>query len=118
MSLCTPKDRWAGCNMKRTGSMSACRDPGGCIAPELADGLPCGGAQAAGFGAEKANFASENNKPTVVPNSADEAALATFFADPRFKQIRHLVEQVAPGSVAPIEAVVERVRREVWRDLS
>ena len=49
---------------------------------------------------------------------ADEAKVATFFADPRWPEIRQLVERIAPGAVAPIEAVVQRVRREQWKDFS
>lgn len=48
----------------------------------------------------------------------DEARIATFFADPRWPEIRQLVERIAPGSVAPIEAVVARVRIEQWGDRS
>lgn len=48
----------------------------------------------------------------------DEAALATFYARPEWRDIRHLVEQLAPGSVEPIEALVRKVRRDQWGDRS
>lgn len=48
----------------------------------------------------------------------DEAKLATYFATPAWREVRHLVEQLAPGAVAKIEAVTRRVRRDVWKDFS
>lgn len=49
----------------------------------------------------------------------DEAALATFFAAPLYNErVRPLLEALAPGVTDKIEAVVAKVRREVWRDFS
>lgn len=47
-----------------------------------------------------------------------EQALATFFARPEYAEIRPLLEQIAPSSTAPIDALVLKIRREVWKDLS
>lgn len=48
----------------------------------------------------------------------DEAKLATFFARPELAEIRPLLEQLAPGATAKIDAIVKRVRRTVWKDFS
>lgn len=48
----------------------------------------------------------------------EECRLATFIARPEWREVRHLVEQLAPGAVEPLEAVVKRVRKSVWRDFS
>lgn len=49
---------------------------------------------------------------------AEEGRLASFMARPEWPEIRKLLEQLTPGSVAPIEAVMLKVRRELWKDFS
>ena len=48
----------------------------------------------------------------------EEAKLATFFARPEWAAIRPLLEQLAPGAPAAVDAAIRRVRVEVWRDFS
>lgn len=46
---------------------------------------------------------------------AEEAKVATFFAQPLWVEIRHLV---AGLSLEEIEAIVRRIRKTVWKDFS
>lgn len=49
---------------------------------------------------------------------AEEAKVATFFADPRFKAIRSHVEALLGVNLTPLDEIVARVRVELWRDFS
>lgn len=46
---------------------------------------------------------------------AEEAKVATVFATPAMKAIRHLIEGL---SLAEIDALVLKIRRNVWKDFS
>ena len=57
---------------------------------------------------------SLNGKPRTMP-PAEEAKVATVFATPAMKAIRHLIDGLSP---AEIDEIVQRVRRELWKDFS
>lgn len=48
----------------------------------------------------------------------EEHEFASFFARPEWAHVRQLLEQLTPGSTAPIDALIRRVRVEQWRDFS
>jgi hypothetical protein len=48
----------------------------------------------------------------------EQHLIASFFADPRYRAVRPLLEKLVPGSTKAIDALVRRVRVEQWRDLS
>lgn len=49
---------------------------------------------------------------------ANEAALATFFAKPEWPIIRALLGELLGVPLTPLDDLIQRTRREVWRDFS
>lgn len=123
MSGCSPTDRYANCPMKKSGSLDACHWPGGCLHGRETHEQACERVDSA-LASDREKMASSyrqdpgRGRARGSLTREEEAALATFFARPEWARVRPLLEQTAPGAADKIDAVVRRVRVELWRDFS